>query len=178
MNTEARAHLKQLLEGQRVLSVAVVIDGEPHLGLLPFAVLPDHSGVLVHVSTLAKHTQALAVGAKVSLLIHQSEEAISDPLQVPRVTMEAEVSELRRGTPEYVDGKTRYLARFPQAAVTFTLADFKLVRLRFRHGRYVEGFARAMDITPDDLRGMAPPEQPHPHTEPAHNRGFWKVQED
>ena len=178
MNSEARAHLKQLLEGQRVLSVAVVIEGEPQLGLLPFAVLPDHSGVLVHVSALAKHTRGLAAGAKVGLLIHQSEEAISDPLQVPRVSLQAEVGELRRGSPHYEDAKSRYLARFPQAGVTFGLADFKLLELTFLDGRYIEGFARAMNISSDDLRAMAPPEQPHPDSEPMHNRAFWKVQED
>ena len=59
------------LEGQRVLSLAVVINGEPNLGLLPFAVLPDHTGVLVHVSSLARHTQGLTAKAKIAVLIHQ-----------------------------------------------------------------------------------------------------------
>jgi heme iron utilization protein len=178
MNPEARAHLKQLLEGQRVLSLAVLIDGRPHIGLLPFAVLPDHSGVLVHVSSLAKHTQGLSPGETVSVLIHQSEEAVGDPLQIPRVTLDADVRELRRGRPEFEEGRARYLARFPQAGVTFGLGDFKLLKLRFLEGRYVEGFARAMDITADDLRLMSPPDAPGSEVQPAHVRGFWKVQED
>jgi putative heme iron utilization protein len=160
MNTEARTHLKRLLEGQRVLSLSVVIDGEPQIGLLPFAVLPDHTGVIVHVSSLARHTQALAEGKSVAVLIHQSEEAVSDPLQVPRVSMKAEVTEYNRGTAEYATGKTRYLARFPDAAITFELTDFRLFELRFVQGRYIEGFAYAMDITPEDLRAMEPPEMP------------------
>ncbi len=160
MNTEARAHLKQLLEGQRVLSLAVVIDGDPVLGLVPFAVLPDHTGVLIHVSSLAKHTQALVAGSKIAVLVHQSEEAVGDPLQVPRVSMEAEANELIRGSSAYEEGKGRYVSRFPDSSVTFELADFRLFELRFMRGRYVEGFARAMDITPQDLKEMGPPEKP------------------
>ena len=178
MDAESRAHLKQLLEGQRVLSLAVLVNQEPTIGLLPFAIVPDHSGVLVHVSSLAKHARGLSPGAGVSILIHQSEEAVGDPLQVPRVTLDAEVKELRRGSPEYEDAKTRYLARFPQAAVTFGLGDFKLFVLRFSSGRFVEGFARATDISVDDLRAMAAPEGPHSEPHPVHVRGFWKAQED
>lgn len=164
MNTEARAHLKQLLEGQRVLSLAVVIDGEPNLGLLPFAILPDHIGVLVHVSTLAKHTRGLASAGPIAVLVHQSEEAVSDPLQVPRVSMRAEAKKLERGSAEHEVGKARFLARFPEAAVTFELGDFQLFELRFLHGRYIEGFARAMDITLKDLKAMGPPEPARKHS--------------
>lgn len=165
MNSESRAHLKQLLEGQRVLSLAVVIDGEPHIGLLPFAVLPDHIGVLVHVSNLAKHTKGLEAGGPIAVLVHQSEEAVSDPLQVPRVSMQGEAVELRRGSAEYESGKALFLSRFPEATVTFGLGDFRLFELKFLSGRYIEGFASAMDITPQDLRAMSPPEQPKKHNE-------------
>lgn len=178
MNAEARAHLKQLLEGQRVLSLAVLVEGEPHIGLLPFAVLPDHSGVLVHVSTLAKHTKGISTASTVALLIHQSEEAVSDPLQVPRVSMQADIREVRRGTSGYDEARARYLARFTDAAVTFELADFKLFELKFLEGRYVEGFARAMDIAPEDLRAMGPPEQPKPESEDEQERRRWTAPRD
>jgi putative heme iron utilization protein len=175
MNTEARAHLKQLLEGQRVLSLAVVIDGKPHIGLLPFAVLQDHIGVLVHVSTLAKHTRGLASAVPVAVLVHQSEEAVSDPLQVPRVSMQTEVKELERGSAEYEAGKERFLARFPDAAVTFELGDFQLFELRFVQGRFIEGFARAMDITMEDLKAMGPPEPARKHSGEMHERRRWSI---
>ena len=178
MNSEARAHLKQLLEGQRVLSLAVIVDSEPHIGLLPFAVLPDHSGVLVHVSTLAKHTRGIAAAKTVAVLIHQSEEAVGDPLQVPRVSLHAGVREIRRESPEYDESKSRYLSRFADAAVTFELADFRLFELKFRDGRFVEGFARAMDITPEDLQALTPPDQPKPEAEGQHERRRWMVPRD
>ncbi len=175
MNAQARAHLKQLLEGQRVLSLAVLVNGEPHIGLLPFAVLPDHSGVLVHVSSLAKHTQGLTDGATVAILIHQSEEAVGSPLEVPRVALHGRVTELQHAHTGYDDAKSRYLVRFPEAAVTFGLADFKLVQLTFVDGRYVEGFTRAADISFEDLKAMGPPEQPREQLEQAGSRAFWRI---
>jgi len=178
MNPEASAHLKQLLEGQRVLSVAVVIEGEAHIGLLPFAVLPDHTGVIVHVSSLAKHTRGLATSGRAAVLIHQSEEAVGDPLQVPRLTFETEVRELRRDTPDYEQGKREYLARFVDAAVTFSLGDFRLFELKFLRGRFVEGFARALDITAEDLRAMAPPELPRKHEEDPRAHRMWMIPRD
>ena len=175
MNAEALAHLKQLLEGQRVLSLAVVIDGEPHLGLLPYAVLPDHVGVLVHVSTLAKHTRGLASGGPIAAMVHQSEEAVSDPLQVPRMTMKAEAIKLERGSADYEAGKGRFLARFPDAAVTFQLEDFQLFELKFLHGRFVEGFARATDITVTDLKAMGPPDPARKHSSEMNQRRLWSI---
>jgi hypothetical protein len=177
MNAEARTHLQQLLEGQRVLSLAVVVDGGPHIGLLPFAVLPDHSGVLVHVSALAKHTQGLTEGAAVAVLVHQSEEAVGKPLEVPRVSMQATAEELRRGRPEYDEAKALYLSRFPEAAVTFALGDFKLIELRFVDGRFVEGFARAADISQEDLKAMTPPEKPRTDKKPGTSQ-FWNIPRD
>ena len=178
MNAEARARLKQLLEGQRVLSLAVLVEGEAHLGLLPFAVLPDHSGVLVHVSTLAKHTRGLSEPGTVALLIHQSEEAVGDPLQVPRITLRAQARELRRSTEEYESGKLLYLERFPSAAVTFDLGDFKLFELKFLDGRYVESFARAMNVSSEELRELSPREEPKPKAKEEQPRRSWRMPRD
>ena len=37
---------------------------------------------------------------------------------------------------------------------TFQLGDFNLYRLRFEKGRYVGGFARAVNITAQDVRQL------------------------
>lgn len=36
--------IRTLLDGERVLSLAVLVDGAPFAGLLPFVPLPDDSG--------------------------------------------------------------------------------------------------------------------------------------
>ncbi len=154
MTPEARAHLKQLMEGQRVLSLAVLVNGEPHLGLLPYAIQPGHSALLVHASSLARHTEGLHSPGKIAVLIHQSEEAVGNPLQVPRVSFHGNAAVLERESPEYEAAKTCYLERFPDSAVTFELGDFQLFELKLFGGRYVEGFASASNVTLDDLAAL------------------------
>ncbi len=178
MNSDSRAHLQQLLHGQRVLSLAVLVSGEPQLGLVPFVLLPDNTGVLVHVSSLAKHAQGMMSGVRVALLIHQSEEAVGNPLQVPRVSWRGEVRELPRGEKAYEEGKALYLARFPEAAVTFGLADFRLFELKFIDGRYIEGFARAIDVTPEDIREIGAQEPAREAKEETRTNRFRKIARD
>ncbi len=115
------------------------------------------------------------MGGPVAVLIHQSEEAVGDPLQVPRVTLHAEARELRHGGLEYETAKSRYLARFPDAAATFELVDFQLFELRFHDGRYVEGFARTVDFATKDLRAMGPPERPRKDAEEPDERRLWRI---
>ena len=48
-----------------------------------------------------------------------------------------------------------FLARFPEGAVTFELADFTLLRLDFESGLYVAGFGRAIALPPDDIARLS-----------------------
>ncbi len=148
------AGLRKLLDGQRVLSLAVLADGAPHAGLLPFVALPDRSGVLVHASMLARHSRGLAPGAQAGVLLHEQDGPDQDPLQIRRVTFDCRVLPLERGTDAWIAGRARYVARFPDSHVTFELGDFTLHRLEFLRGVYVEGFARAIAVPADDIRRL------------------------
>jgi hypothetical protein len=48
--------IRELLDDQRLLALAVIADGAPYAGLLPFVVLPAYRGVMIHASRLSKHT--------------------------------------------------------------------------------------------------------------------------
>ena len=65
--------LRELLDGQRVLSLAVLVDGAPCAGLLPFAALPERNGVLIHASRLARHSRGLAAHGRASVLLGQAQ---------------------------------------------------------------------------------------------------------
>ena len=148
MTSDERSVLNALLREQRVLTLGVVVEGAPVLGLLPFARASD-GAVLVHASRLAKHTQGLRPGARAAVLVHAPDTG--DALQVPRLTLDVEVHGLTPQTPAFDEGRAAYLARFPEAEVTFGLGDFALFALRPRGGRLVVGFGRARDVGPDDL---------------------------
>ena len=150
MDPDLRELLTRLLD-QRVLSLGVLIDGAPYVGLLPFARTADGGGLLVHASNLARHSRGLGDGADYSALLFLPEAAERDPLQVPRLTLTGRVARLERDSEECERGRAIYLARFPESARTFQLGDFNLYELRIDKGRLVAGFARTANLGPTDF---------------------------
>ena len=154
LQAEHLALLKGLLSRQRVLSLAVVVDGEPVIGLLPFACSPDFSALIVHASRLARHTRGLRDGAPFDALVHASESPDLDPLQIPRATLQGRVVALPDEGTEVEAARTAYLERLPSAEVVLALGDFRFFRLEIERGRLVAGFAQAASITPETLRQL------------------------
>ncbi len=151
MDEAQRAAIHALLGASRVLALAVLVDEQPYAGLLPFIVTSDYTGVIVHASRLARHTRGLEPGTTVGIVIHRPDQPAADPLQLERLTFTATVEILPREGEAYQAARRRYLERFPTSEPTFGLADFSLYRLRFDQGRYIGGFARALDVRARDL---------------------------
>jgi heme iron utilization protein len=155
MEQNVMAAIRDMLTSRKVLCLAATIDGEPAASLLPYAVASDLQSVYVQASKLARHSRALEAGAKVSILVHGLDTEDVDPLQVPRLTIQAVVEPLERETDEFDAARRVFLARLPSAEMTLGFSDFTLYRMRFGHGRFVAGFAQAYNVGPDEFQGMA-----------------------
>ena len=155
MTPEDSARLGGLLLGQRLVAVGVLGEGEPIVGLLPYAVSADRAALIVQSSSLARHAKGLLAGARWSGLIHEPDSAETDPLQVARLQLEGVVDPLRGDRPEFQPAARAFLSRFPQAAMTLQLADFTLYRLAIHSGRMVLGFGRALNLSGDHFRDLA-----------------------
>jgi putative heme iron utilization protein len=155
MDQDVIAAIRDLLTSRKVLCLAATIDGEPAASLLPYAVASDLQAVYVQASSLAKHSRALDAGATVSLLVHGLDTEDVDPLQVPRLIIQAVVEALTRGTAEYDSASRVFVARLPSAEMTLDFADFTLYRLRFARGRFVAGFAQAYDLSRETFQVIA-----------------------
>jgi putative heme iron utilization protein len=57
-----------------------------------------------------------------------------------------------RTSAAFDDAAARLAARFPAAATTLALPDFEVFALELGRGRYVEGFARALNVGPETFR--------------------------
>lgn len=154
MEADDRDLLRSLLD-QRVLALGVLVDGRPHVGQVPFAPRPDLSGLLIHVSGLARHTAGLTADAPFSALLSFCDRPDQDPLALPRLTLDGHVRVLAKGTPEYDEAAGIYQDHLPSSKVTFQLGDFRLCELVPAGGRVVGGFSRAFDVDRDDLREVA-----------------------
>lgn len=146
MEREVLEAIRRLLHESRVLSLAVIVDGDAEAALLPFAVREDYGAFYVQASGLARHTRGLRVGARVGVLVHASDTPDADPMQLPRLSVQAIVAILDKASDEFASAAARFTARFPTAEVTLGLGDFNLYELTLDRGRYVEGFARAFNV--------------------------------
>lgn len=145
-----------MLGSRRVLALAVVVEGEPVVGLLPFAVTPGFDALLVNASQLARHTRGLTHGARFDALVQEPDVGETDPLQIPRVTLRGRVLLLDPESSAYLDDERRYLERFPEAAmIVQQLGGFRIYRLQLDAGRYVSGFAAAVNLDRDSFAELA-----------------------
>jgi putative heme iron utilization protein len=155
MDREILTAIRTLLSSNRVLSLAVMVEGEPEAAMLPFAASAGFDAVYVQASGLARHARGLTPGAHAGILIHAPDTEDADPMQLTRLTVRATVTVLAKGSAEFTAAAARFAERFPAAAVTLDLGDFNLYELAFGRGRYVEGFARAFNVGPDTFKEVA-----------------------
>lgn len=119
--------------------------------MVPFAILPGGAGFVIHVSALASHTRDMQESPDISLLVIAPNDPEVSPQSTPRVTVQGRALALEESGPGHAMAKEAYLARFPQSALTFGLADFSLFAIRPRAIRFIGGFAQALSLTPQAL---------------------------
>jgi putative heme iron utilization protein len=140
--------LKQLLLRERIAHLATLRGGAPMASMTLYLPEPDFSAFYVHVSRLAWHTQDMAHDPRVALSIAETDDGRADPFTLMRVTVRGEAIQ----TPDRNDElRTRWLARFPEQAINFELADFSFWRIVPRDARFVAGFGRIRNLSAAEL---------------------------
>lgn len=114
------------------------------------ALSTDGSGdPTILVSTLSRHTGAMAADPRVALLI--GEAGAGDALAHARLSLEGTAVPVTQGTAEHVRIRRRFLARRPESEVYVDFADFAFVRIVLTRASLNGGFARAYDLDRSDL---------------------------
>jgi len=109
----------------------------------------DFSAFYVHVSRLAWHTQDMMQDPRVALSVSETDDGRADPFTLMRVTVRGDALRLEGGP------KDAWLARFPEQAINFTLADFSFWKITPRDARFVAGFGRIHNISVRELEAIA-----------------------
>jgi putative heme iron utilization protein len=148
--TQAQA-LRAILDSQANASLGTLHDGEPFVSMVPFAILPDGKGFVIHVSGLAAHTKDMLQHPTVSLLVMAPHNREVPPQALPRVTVQCSARRLADEDPAHAAARASYLGRFPGAEMTMALGDFSLFLLTPLALRLVGGFAQAASLTPLNL---------------------------
>jgi len=151
MDPELSNRLRALIGSQEVAALGTLHDGEPFVSMVPYALLPEGAGFVIHVSALAAHTKDMVASPAVSLMVMAAPSPEVPPQALARVTIQGEAVRIPGEAPTHEMAKRLYLERFPQSAQTFELGDFALFAIRPRQARYVGGFAQAKTVTAEGL---------------------------
>jgi heme iron utilization protein len=138
--------LRTLVFNQRIAHLATLRNGAPMASMTLYLPEKDLSGFYVHVSRLAWHTQDMAHDPRVALSIAEADDGRADPFTLMRVTIRGDAQRLDDGP------KDAWLARFPEQAINFELADFSFWKITPRDARFVEGFGRIHNLSANQLK--------------------------
>lgn len=154
MTPEEAQLFKDLLQRQPVAALATLHRGAPAVSMVPFALLPDASGLLIHVSALATHTQDMRRKPEVSLLITGALQDADTPLALPRVSVSGRARALVHDSEDYTAARGTYLRKLPDAEPLFDFGDFSLFVIEPTSARFVAGFGRALSLNKRGWRGV------------------------
>src|SRR5688500_7722414 len=146
VDAETAQLLRGLLTKERIAHLGTLRNSAPMVSMTLYLPAPDFSAFYVHVSRLAWHTQDMLQDPRVALSVAESDDARADPFTLMRVT-------IRGAAVQIADGpKAAWLARFPEQAINFQLADFSFWRITPRDARFVAGFGRIHNLSAKELR--------------------------
>ena len=141
--------LGRLIRSERIAHLATLRAAAPMVSMTLYMSEPDFSAFYVHVSRLAWHTQDMSHDPRVALSIAETDDRRADPFTLMRVSIRGEATQMSDGP------KDAWLARFPEQAINFELADFSFWRIVPGDARFVAGFGRIHNLSAADLKGAA-----------------------
>lgn len=141
--------LHRLIRSERIAHLATLRNGAPMVSMTLYMPERDFSAFYVHVSRLAWHTQDMSHDARVALSIAETDDRRADPFTLMRVSIRGEATQISDGP------KDEWLARFPEQAINFELADFSFWKIVPRDARFVAGFGRIHNLSAAELKGAA-----------------------
>jgi heme iron utilization protein len=154
VDRDTSERLAALLRSERIAHLGTLRAGAPLVSMTLYLAARDFCAFHVHVSRLAWHTQDMARDPRVALSIAETDDRRADPFTLMRLAVRGEAEAIENRGEEFERLKNAWLARFPEQAVNFRL-DFSFWRIAPRHARFVAGFGRIHNLSPDDLRRIA-----------------------
>ncbi len=155
MELELQRKLAHILRTNRAAALATIRNGAPAVSMVTYAAAEDFSAFYLHVSQLAQHRQDMEKDKHISLLVTEPDDGREDPQTLARVSIRGNAEVIPLGVPGYVLAKNLYMARFPQVASLFEFGDLELWRITPKGGRFVAGFAQAINLTAESLQAAA-----------------------
>jgi len=151
MDAETGRALSRLVRRERIAHLATLRSGAPMVSMTLYLPGEDFTTFHLHVSRLAWHTQDMQHDARVALSIAESDDRRADPFTLMRVSIRGDAAPLANHAADFAALKAAWLARFPEQAINFELADFSFWRITPRDARFVAGYGRIHNLSAAEL---------------------------
>jgi len=135
--------IQNLLNQSRICFLATQGDHGPEASMAPYAIQYGH--ILLHLSTLARHTRNIETNSTLGLMICAPEVPEDSPLALQRLSLQGDISLV--SSEQLAAAKLAYLNAIPDAEPLFTFADFRLFQFAPSSIRWVGGFGSAREIS-------------------------------
>ena len=122
--------------------------GHPFASLVNVATDVDGSPVIL-TSRLSTHTANLEQDGRASILL--AETGKGDPLAHPRLSVLGAFAQIEKESADEARVRRRFLARHPKSELYVGFGDFSFWRMTVASAHLNGGFARAADLTAQDL---------------------------
>ena len=145
MTNDYKQEVQTLLVRSKIGFLATQGEWGVETSMAPFAL--DHGMILLHLSTLAKHTANIENNPRIGLMVCTPETEGASPLALPRLSLQGEVSLV----PEdrYPAAQAVYIQQIPDAEMLFSFADFRLFQFSASSIHWVGGFGKARNVPLD-----------------------------
>jgi putative heme iron utilization protein len=151
MDAETGRSLARLVRSERIAHLATLRSGAPMVSMTLYMPSADFTAFYVHVSRLAWHTQDMQHDARVALSIAETDDRRADPFTLMRISIRGDAAQLANDAAL----RAAWLARFPEQAINFELADFSFWRIVPRDARFVAGYGRIHNLSAAELKEWA-----------------------
>ncbi|MDK3075526.1 pyridoxamine 5'-phosphate oxidase family protein [Sedimentitalea sp. JM2-8] len=146
----ARDLALSLMRAARIASLGVITrDGSPMVSRIAIGLSPAGRPVSL-VSDLSAHTTALRGNPACSLLLGEA-NGRGDPLNQPRLTLQARARFLPRDSDSHAEMAAHYLRDHPKSKLYIGFADFSFVLFDVQQAHLNGGFGKAFVLSPHDL---------------------------
>jgi len=155
MDVQSEKLLVHIITSVRIAALGTIRDEAPRVSMVTFVPAQDFSAFYVHVSRLAQHTVDMQKNTLVGLLIAEVDDGRADPQTLVRLSIRGSAEFMENGEPGYAPVKAMYIERYPASEPLFQFTDFGLWRIKLKGARFVAGFSKAFNLTPETLQKIA-----------------------
>jgi hypothetical protein len=122
--------------------------------MVPYVLMPEGKGFIIHVSRLASHTADMLANPSVSLLVVAPPGSAVSPQELQRASVQGQARQCSSGSADHAQAQALYLARFPHSEQMFGFSDFSLFIVEPRSLRFVGGFAQATTVLAEEFTSV------------------------